>query len=43
MSFILLPNRGEDIKINAWNWRPTIALLRNANLIDDKQHEFIGI
>jgi hypothetical protein len=42
MSFILIPNHGEDIKINAWNWRPTILLLRHANLIDEKQHELMG-
>lgn len=42
MSFILIPNRGEDIKINAWNWRPTILLLCNANLIDEKQHDLMG-
>ena len=42
MSFILIPNRGEDIKINAWNWRPTILLLRHANLIDERQHELMG-
>jgi hypothetical protein len=23
MSFILIPNEGEDIQVNAWNWRPT--------------------
>ena len=42
MSFILIPNHGEDIRINAWNWRPTILLLRSANLIDEKQHELMG-
>ena len=42
MSFILIPNNGEDIKINAWNWRPTILLLRHANLIDEPQHELLG-
>ncbi len=42
MSFILVPNRGEEIKVNAWNWRPTILLLRNENLIDEKQHELMG-
>lgn len=42
MSFILAPNDGEDVQINAWNWRPTIALLRYANLIDDRQHELMG-
>jgi hypothetical protein len=42
MSFILTPNHGEDMKINAWNWRPTILLLRHANLIDEQQHERLG-
>lgn len=42
MSFILIPNQGDDIKINAWNWRPTILLLHNAGLIDEKQHELMG-
>jgi hypothetical protein len=42
MSFILIPKTGEDIKINAWNWRPTVALLRHANLIDELQHELMG-
>ena len=42
MSFILVPNHGEDIKINAWNWRPTILLLRHASLIDEQQYELLG-
>ena len=42
MSFILIPRSGEDLKVNAWNWRPTIALLRHANLIDEEQHELMG-
>ena len=42
MSFILIPQHGEDIKINAWNWRPTIALLRHASLINEEQHELMG-
>jgi hypothetical protein len=42
ISFILIPKIGEDIKINAWNWRPTIALLRHANLVDELQHELMG-
>lgn len=25
--FILVPNQGEDIQINAWNWRATLELL----------------
>ena len=42
MSFILIPARGEDLKVNGWNWRPTIDLLLQANLIDEKQHELLG-
>jgi len=42
MSFILIPNNGEDLKVNAWNWRPTILLLHHATLIDGKQHELMG-
>jgi hypothetical protein len=43
MSFILVPNEGEDIKVNAWNWRPTIRLLHDASLIDAATHEAMGI
>ena len=43
MSFILVPNRGEDVKVNAWNWRPTLVLLRRANLINEETHERLGI
>ncbi len=28
--------------INAWNWRPTIALLLDAKLIDEDTHERLG-
>lgn len=42
MSFILIPNHGGDLQVNAWNWRPTISLLLRANLIDDRQHELMG-
>jgi len=42
MSFILIPNNGEDLKVNAWNWRPTILLLHHATLIGGKQHELMG-
>lgn len=43
MSFILVPKNGEDLKINAWNWRPTIELLRGASLICDTLWEQIGV
>jgi len=42
MSFILIPKHGEDVKINAWNWRPTLLLLRAANLIDENEYELMG-
>lgn len=43
MSFILIPNNGEEIKVNAWNCRPTIILLYAASLIDEEQHELDGV
>jgi hypothetical protein len=42
MAFILTPKNGEEIKINAWNWRPTLELLREAGLIDDDLYERMG-
>ena len=43
MSIILIPQHGEDTKINFWNWRPTLELLRNARLIDDDLCEQLAI
>ena len=42
MSFILVPKCGEDLKINAWNWRPTLILLQEEKLIDDDLYERMG-
>lgn len=44
MSFILvdLADEQHDLQINGWNWRPVLAFLRNANLIDDEQFERMG-
>jgi hypothetical protein len=42
MAFILTPKSGEEIVINAWNWRPTLELLRSAKLIDDDLLERMG-
>ena len=42
MSFILVPKNGEEIKINAWNWRPSLELLRDAGIIDDDLFERMG-
>jgi len=41
MTFILVPNKGEDIQINAWNWRPTIEFLRVAGTITDKESDLL--
>jgi hypothetical protein len=42
MAFILIPKSGEEVKINAWNWRPTLELLRNASVIEDDLYERMG-
>ena len=42
MSFILIPNKGEDVQINAWNWRPTLEFLRARNVITSEQAELLG-
>ena len=42
MAFILIPKNGEDLTINAWNWRPTLELLHKNNLIDDDLYERMG-
>jgi hypothetical protein len=42
MSFILAARRGGELQVNAWNWRPTLELLLNENLIDRKRYELLG-
>lgn len=42
MSFILVPSEGEDLQVNAWNWRPTLELLRAAGVITDEDYELLG-
>ena len=42
MTFILVPNQGEDLQINAWNWRATLELLYSGNLITDDEYERMG-
>ena len=42
MSFILVPNHGEDIQVNGWNWRPTLELLRAENLVSEENYERMG-
>ena len=42
MTFILVPLQGEDLQVNAWNWRPTLELLLAANVITEDDHERMG-
>jgi hypothetical protein len=42
MTFILVPSQGEDLQVNAWNWRPTLELLFAANVISEQDHERMG-
>jgi hypothetical protein len=42
MSFILVPKRGDDVQINAWNWRPTLELLLKEGLISEELHDRMG-
>lgn len=42
MGVILEPNAGEPISCNWWNWRPTLELIRRADLLDDETIERAG-
>jgi hypothetical protein len=44
MSVILvdLANEKHDLQINWWNWRPILAFMRGARLINDEQFERMG-
>jgi len=42
MTFILVPSEGEDVQVNAWNWRPTLELLFATNVITEEDHELMG-
>jgi hypothetical protein len=35
MAVILVPIHGEDVQINWWNWRPTVALLVRYRILPD--------
>jgi len=43
MSFILVPKRGEDVQVNAWNWRPTLELLHSESVISEEHYELMGV
>jgi hypothetical protein len=42
MSFILIPNQGDDVQVNAWNWRPTLEFLRAQDIITTDHAELLG-
>ena len=42
MTFILVPKTGEDVQINAWNWRPTVEFLRTENVITSDHAELLA-
>ena len=42
MTFILVPSQGEDLQVNAWNWRPTLELLLAAKVITEDDHDHMG-
>ena len=42
MTFILVPNQGEELQINAWNWRPTLELLYAGGVITEDDHLRMG-
>lgn len=42
MSFILVPSEGEDLQVNAWNWRPTLKFLFAAGVITENDYELLG-
>jgi hypothetical protein len=41
LTFILVPKYGDDVQVNAWNWRPTVEFLRAEGVIDDKTSELM--
>jgi len=43
MTFILVPKEGEDLQVNAWNWRATLELLLAAEVITEDDHKVMGI
>lgn len=42
MTFILVPSKGEDVQVNAWNWRPTLELLFATGVITENDHVLLG-
>jgi hypothetical protein len=42
MSFTIIPKYGEAREVNVWVWRPTLELIRDAKLIDEKSYKKMG-
>jgi hypothetical protein len=42
MSFILIAKLGDELQVNAWNWRPTLELLLNEDVVDRELYERLG-
>ena len=42
MSFTITASGGRSLKVNAWNWRPTLRLLGDHALLDDLTIELLG-
>jgi hypothetical protein len=42
MTFILVPAEGDDLQVNAWNWRPTLQLLLALDAITEEDYERMG-
>jgi hypothetical protein len=43
MSFTLVPKYGESREVNVWVWRPMLALIRDAKLMDEKSYKKMGL
>jgi hypothetical protein len=42
MSFILIPNKGDDVQVNAWNWRQTLELLWAQDIITSEHAQLLA-
>jgi len=43
MSFTIIPKYGETREVNVWVWRPTLELIRDAKLIDERIYKNMGV
>src|SRR6185369_11504475 len=40
---ILVPEIGEELQVNAWNWRPTLELLLALGVISEEDYDVLGV